>query len=330
MDVQLELKQKIETMLDKSSSLKYCNISEDDSLVTVLIETTGSVDEKTLKRNVIKIIKIDYGFNGAKVSIERKKEKLISSKTKYITVTSGKGGVGKSTVSANLASSLAKFGYRIGIIDADVYGASVPKVFGMNNPRLLVQEDNKIIPPLSEEGVFVMSTEFLVEDDKPLMWRGPMLGRMLNHLFDDVAWPTDLDFMIIDLPPGTGDIPLTLKDMIPEALAIVVTTPNRMASEIAIKSGEMAKALGHELLGVVENMSYFINPVNGNHEPIFGVGGGLEVANKLETEVLAEISIAQVKDGKTSGIFTSHEENGLIYLGLANKVLKKFNENKSN
>lgn len=321
----MELKVAIKQLIGADIEITHFNISEEDSLVTVALEGTETAleNEKALKRDIVKVIKIDYGYTGARLSVDiKKKAPVRSNQTKYITVTSGKGGVGKSTVSANLAACLAKFGHKVGIIDADIYGASVPKVFGMNDPELMLDENDKIIPPVSEEGVMVMSVSFLLENDEPLMLRGPMLGRMLDHLFDDVAWPEDTDYIIVDLPPGTGDVPLFLKDLIPEAKALVVTTPNQMASEIAIKSGEMAKKLGHELLGVVENMSYYINPESGNHDKIFGSGGGLIVADRLETQLLAEISIAQVKEEQTRGIFTSHEENGLLYLGLANKVMK--------
>jgi ATP-binding protein involved in chromosome partitioning len=213
-------------------------------------------------------------------------------------------------------------GKKVAIIDADIYGPSLPKVFNILEPNLMMNADKKIIPAMTTYGVAIMSTEFLTEDDTPLMWRGPMLGRMLGHFFDDVQWDEDTDYMIIDLPPGTGDVPMDIKNHIPTAKSIVVTTPNQMAAHIAIKSGQMAQHLGHELLGVVENMSYFINPVNGAEEKIFGTGGGQLVAEKLATELLAQIPITQVKDGAGSGIFAIHEENGLAYLGLANKVLK--------
>jgi len=330
MEKHLELKEAIKRVAGDDVKITHLNVNEEDSLVTIaMVVPEGALsalhDEKMLKRSVIKVIKLDFGYTGVKLSVDVKKEAPVrSSHTKYIMVTSGKGGVGKSTTSANLAACLARFGHKVGIIDADFYGASIPKIFGMNDPQLRIDANEKIIPPQSEEGVMIMSTDFLVGDDQPLIWRGPMLGRMLEHLFKDVAWPEDTDYIIVDLPPGTSDIPLFLKDLIPEAKALVVTTPNQMASEIAIKSGEMAKTLGHQILGVVENMSYYINPANGNHDKIFGSGGGLAVAQRLETEVLAEISIGGVKEDKTGGIFAPHEENGLLYLGLANKVMKLF------
>ncbi|MCL1991007.1 MAG: Mrp/NBP35 family ATP-binding protein [Defluviitaleaceae bacterium] len=301
-------------------------------MVTAIIQAPGLDDkvQKDLSRQVAKIVKLDYKYKGVKLSIEAPKVKVerAETKTRFITVTSGKGGVGKSTVSANLAVALARTGKKVGIIDADVYGPSLPKIFGITDPKMSMTEDQKIIPMKTEDGVTIISTEFLTPDDKPLMWRGPLLSRMLEHFFDDVIWEEDLDYIIIDLPPGTGDIPLDLNNFVPKSKTIVVTTPHKMASEIAIKSGQMAQHLGHELIGVVENMSYFTNPVNGAEERIFGHGGGAIVAKALETDVIAQIPIAQVKEGFTHGIFAIHEENGISYLGLANKIMKSYSENK--
>ena len=321
MDKKQELKNLIEVTV--KSEVKHLAIDEENSLVTIILSVVKGTDEKSLSRQIAKIVKIDMGFKGLKLSIEQQLlEVKPNLKTKYITVTSGKGGVGKSTVSGNLAVALSRLGKNVGIIDADVYGPSLPQLFGITEPKMQMNADNKIIPMKTEDGVAIMSTEFLTEDASPLMWRGPMLSRMLEHFFEDVLWGEEYDYIIIDLPPGTGDIPLDLKNFIPEAKAIVVTTPNKMAAHIAVKSGVMAKNLGHDLLGVVENMSYFINPANGERENIFGLGGGKSVADDLETEVLAEIPISQTKEGFSSGIFSVHEENGIEYLGLANKILK--------
>ncbi|MCL2559231.1 MAG: Mrp/NBP35 family ATP-binding protein [Turicibacter sp.] len=313
----------------EGAEVKHLVVDEAESLVTMIVEATAmdARAEKALSRQIAKVVKIDLGFKGLKLSIEQTAASIPSDEsvagTKYITITSGKGGVGKSTVAGNLAVALARLGQKVGMIDADIYGPSLPKVFGLAHPKLMMNDAKKILPVMNADGVAVMSTEFLTEDDKPLMWRGPMLGRMLKHFFDDVQWDTDLDFVIVDLPPGTGDVPMDIKNQLPEAKAIVVTTPNQMASHIAIKSGQMAQHLGHDLIGVVENMSYFTNPVNGAPEQIFGAGGGAVVAEKLGTQLLAEIPIAQVKDGSDgSGIFAVHEENGVAYLGLANKILK--------
>ena len=327
MDIQQKIQDALASILTEEMLLKHIGIDEEESVITVIIEAPGCDDkkQKELSRKVAKIVKVDHGFKGVKLSIDAPKiKKEVSETTNYITITSGKGGVGKSTVAANLAVALARVGKKVGIIDADVYGPSLPKVFGITNPKMSMNEEEKIIPMKTIDGVTIISTEFLTPDDQPLMWRGPLLSRMLEHFFDDVVWESDMDFIIIDLPPGTGDIPLDLNNFVPKSKTIVVTTPNKMASEIAIKSGQMAQHLGHELLGILENMSYFINPVNDNEEKIFGVGGGERVAKALHTEVIAEIPIAPVKEGLDHGIFAIHEENGMSYLGLANKVLKSY------
>lgn len=322
------VKEALVQALSSDMTIHHLLVDDSESLVTLVIKAPVAVlqEEKAWSRKIAKVVKLDLGYKGLKLALEPQgsaSEKGASS-IKYIAVTSGKGGVGKSTVAGNLAVSLARLGKKVGLIDADIYGPSLPKLFALEEPNLAMDENQKILPAKTAEGVALMSTAFLTEDDQPLMWRGPMLGRMLNHFFSDVKWDADTDFIVVDLPPGTGDVPIDIKNHIPEAKAIVVTTPNKMASHIAIKSGQMAQHLGHELIGVVENLSYFINPVNGAHEPIFGAGGGATVAEELGTKLLSEIPIAQTRDGFESGIFAPHEENGLAYLGLANKVLKHF------
>lgn len=326
MDIENKVRNAIGAILEVGE-VKHLVVDDSESLVTAVVEVSAMDPkaEKALSRQIAKIVKIDLGFKGLKLLIEQTAEATSSNPgklVKYITITSGKGGVGKSTVAGNLAVALSRLGKKVGIIDADIYGPSLPKVFNIEELNLMMNAEQKIIPAMTKEGVAIMSTEFLTEDDKPLMWRGPMLGRMLGHFFDDVQWDEDTEYIIIDLPPGTGDVPMDIKNHIPEAKTIVVTTPNKMASHIAIKSGQMAEHLGHDLLGVVENMSYFTNPVNGAQEKIFGTGGGQLVAEKLATELLAEIPIAGVKAGTETGIFAIHEENGVAYLGLANKVMK--------
>jgi len=327
MSRQKEIGEAIEAIL-AAGEIKHLTVDEAESLVTVIIEAPAmdANAEKALTRAIAKVVKLDLGYKGLKLSIDQKitKPQKPATNTKYITITSGKGGVGKSTVAGNLAVALARLGKKVGIIDADIYGPSLPQVFGIKESAISMNVDKKILPMITTDGVMIMSTDFLTEDDMPLMWRGPMLGRMLTHFFEDVLWDEDADYIIVDLPPGTGDIPMDLKNHIPEAKAIVVTTPNKMASHIAIKSGLMAQHLGHDILGVVENMSYFTNPANGEQEKIFGTGGAQSVAEVLECEVLAEIPIAQVKDGFDGGIFAIHEENGVAYLGLANKIMKYF------
>lgn len=337
MSIKEQIKQAIEQLVDPSTqktlgeqqSIRHLAVDEKDSIVTLIIAIglTKGPEEKTLSRQLAKLIKIDYKFWGIKLQFEQlpSKEELDTpaKKTTYIAITSGKGGVGKSTVTANLAVALARLGKKVGIIDADIYGPSIPHIFEMKKEGFQLASNNKIYPPKAFD-IPVISTEFFLENDQPLMWRGPMLNRMLNHFFNDVEWDENLDFMLIDLPPGTGDVAIDIQKLIPEAHVIVVTTPHPTASHIAVKSGYMAKNLNHHILGVVENMSYYQNPVSHAHEAIFGSGGGELVANALNVDLLATLPIGQPQNNLSHSIFTPTEEMGVAYLGLANKLLKAF------
>lgn len=337
MSIKEQIKQAIEQLVDPSTqktlgeqqSIRHLAVDEKDSIVTLIIAIglTRGPEEKTLSRQLAKLIKIDYKFRGIKLQFEQlpSKEELDTpaKKTTYIAITSGKGGVGKSTVTANLAVALARLGKKVGIIDADIYGPSIPHIFEMKKEGFQLASNNKIYPPKAFD-IPVISTEFFLENDQPLMWRGPMLNRMLNHFFNDVEWDENLDFMLIDLPPGTGDVAIDIQKLIPEAHVIVVTTPHPTASHIAVKSGYMAKNLNHHILGVVENMSYYQNPVSHAHEAIFGSGGGELVANALNVDLLATLPIGQPQNNLSHSIFTPTEEIGVAYLGLANKLLKAF------
>jgi ATP-binding protein involved in chromosome partitioning len=180
-------------------------------------------------------------------------------------------------------------------------------------------KDEKILP-YNVDGIELISTEFFLTPDKPLMWRGPMLGKMLNHFFYDVIWDKDIEYILVDLPPGTGDVALDIQKLIPECKMIIVTTPHPSASHIAVKAGFAAEQLKHELLGVVENMSFFKH--KDEKVNIFGEGGGKIVADKLKTKVLTSIPIGQPKDHLS--IFSAYEEIGVDYLGLANKIIKEY------
>ena len=210
------------------------------------------------------------------------------SRTRVLAVASGKGGVGKSTVTANLAVALAQQGHAVGLIDADVYGPTIPLMFGM---AAVAPEshDGKLIPP-ERHGVKVVSMGFFLEDDEPVIWRGPMLGRAMEQFLGDVLWGSP-DYLLIDLPPGTGDIALTIAQILPSAEMIVVTTPQEAASKIAAKAAKMAVLTKHRIIGVVENMSYFICPNCGEKHFIFGHGGAFEIARAAGTTLLGRIPL---------------------------------------
>lgn len=243
------------------------------------------------------------------------------SKTQFIAVTSGKGGVGKSTVSVNLATALARQGKKVGIIDADIYGFSVPDMMGITQRATVI--DDVVIPVISN-GVKVISMGFFVEDNSPVIWRGPMLGKMLRNFFSEVHWG-EIDYMILDLPPGTGDIALDVHSMIPQSKELIVTTPHATASFVATRAGTMAIRTNHELLGVIENMSYYQLP-DGSKDYIFGQGGGQKVAEQLQTKMLAQVPLGQPDqdvgiDKPTPSIYAQESMIGRIYEELAQTVI---------
>ncbi len=204
-----------------------------------------------------------------------------------IAVASGKGGVGKSTVAVNLAVSLAQAGAKVGLLDTDVYGPSAPLMMGVNDRPLM--RDNKIIP-LEAHGVKVMSIGFIMDPDKALIWRGPLVAQLITQFLNDVHWG-DLDYLVLDLPPGTGDVQLTLVQKIPISGAVIVTTPQEVALADAVKGLKMFDEVKTPVLGIVENMAGFVCPSCGEQHPIFGEGGGKRVADENKIELLGQIPI---------------------------------------
>jgi len=216
-----------------------------------------------------------------------------------IAVASGKGGVGKSTVAVNLAVALAQEGATVGLLDADVYGPSIPLMLGAEEQPGLV--DNKIIPGRAH-GIAVMSVGYILDPEKALIWRGPLVSQLIRQFLSDVQWG-DLDYLVIDLPPGTGDVQLTLVQTIPLSGAIIVTTPQDVALADAIKGLQMFREVKTPVLGIVENMSYFVCPHCGHVAEIFGSGGGERVANKYGVPLLGQIPIdPAVREGGDRGV----------------------------
>lgn len=235
-----------------------------------------------------------------------------------IAITSGKGGVGKSTVSVNLAISLAKLGKTVALIDLDIYGFSIPKLLNITyKPKTM---NGKMIP-VESHGVKVMSMGFLLGGNDPVVWRGPMLGKMVEHFTNDVFWG-ELDYVILDLPPGTGDVALDMHHMIPQSKEIIVTTPHPAATYVAERAGVMATKANHEILGVVENMSYFTPPNSEEKFLIFGAGGGDSLAEALGTEVLARFPIAPPNEqGDVQVIYEDGSLLGSLYMELATRII---------
>jgi len=206
-----------------------------------------------------------------------------------VCIGSGKGGVGKSSVTANLAAALAADGKSVGVLDADVWGYSQPRMLGLGAERPQVNANRKLIPIKAQDGISVMSIGFFVEQDAAVVWRGPMLHKALQQFLEDVEWG-ELDYLLIDLPPGTGDVSMTLAQLLPQAKFLIVTTPQPVAQKVARRSAEMADKLKLEIAGVIENMSGFVTP-SGERFPIFGEGGGQLLAEELEVPLLAKIPL---------------------------------------
>ncbi|HEY8417767.1 MAG TPA: Mrp/NBP35 family ATP-binding protein [Limnochordales bacterium] len=221
------------------------------------------------------------------------------SPTQIIGVASGKGGVGKSTVTVNLAAALRRLGYSVGVLDADIYGFSVPRMLGLEGKPTAIE--GKIMP-MPAYGLKVISMGNFVDNNQPIIWRGPMLGKVLQQFLTDVLWG-DLDYMLLDLPPGTGDMALDVARMIPRSNMLIVTTPQTVASGVASRAAHMAAKANQRVIGVVENMSHFVCPDCGKATALFGEGGGAALARELGVELLGQIPLTlPLREGSDRGV----------------------------
>ena len=221
-----------------------------------------------------------------------------SSTTRVMLIASGKGGVGKSTVTTNLSVSLAQRGKSVAVIDADVWGFSIPRMLGVEHPPAVI--DSMLVPPTGAGGVRCMSMGFFAKEDQPVIWRGPMLHKALEQFLTDVFWD-EPDYLLVDLPPGTGDISLSLAQFLPRAEVYVVTTPQPAAQRVAQRAGFMAQKVNLEIKGVIENMSWFTGD-DGKRYELFGAGGGDELADRLAVPLLGQIPlVTELRAGGDSG-----------------------------
>ncbi len=225
-------------------------------------------------------------------------ESLLPGVKHIIAVSSGKGGVGKSTVAVNMAVALKQKGYAVGVMDADIYGPNIPMMIGVTKEPI---KEGEKITPAEGQGVKVISMGFFVPEDTPVVWRGPMVHSAIQQFFRDVVWG-ELDYLLIDLPPGTGDVPLTLSQLVPLTGAITVTTPQEVALSDVRKGMMMFKKVNVPLLGVVENMSYFVCGHCGERTDIFSSGGGEQAAKKFEIPFLGRIPLdPAIREGGDKG-----------------------------
>ncbi|MFC2135056.1 iron-sulfur cluster carrier protein ApbC [Bacteroidota bacterium] len=289
------------------------DIKVKDKNVNVLIElTTPACPLKDkIKNDCVEAIKKEIPNVGeinvnltAKVSahVNQAKDELMPQVKNTIAVASGKGGVGKSTVAVNLAVALAKEGAKVGLLDADIYGPSIPLMMGINEtPEIIQDTATSKMFPLENYGIKVMSIGFLVDDSQPVIWRGPMASGAVKQFMSDVNWG-ELDYLIFDLPPGTGDIQLTLVQTIPLTGCIIVTTPQEVSLIDARKGLAMFSRVNVPVFGIVENMSYFIAPDTGKQYDIFGNGGGEKLASDLKVPFLGGIPIdPRIREGGDKG-----------------------------
>ncbi|HZR03296.1 MAG TPA: iron-sulfur cluster carrier protein ApbC [Burkholderiales bacterium] len=255
--------------------------------------------------------------------------KLIPGVRNIVAVASGKGGVGKSTVAVNLALALGAEGARVGILDADIYGPSQPLMLGLQGQRPQ-SVDGKTLEPMQAHGLQAMSIGFLVDMDQPMVWRGPMVTQALEQLLRDTRW-NDLDFLVVDMPPGTGDIQLTLAQKVPVTGAVIVTTPQDIALLDARKGLKMFEKVNIPILGVVENMATHVCSNCGHEEHVFGAGGGERMAKEYGVTLLGSLPLdirirEQTDSGKPTVVADPHTKVAETYRAIARKVAVKIAE----
>ncbi|PJA97806.1 MAG: iron-sulfur cluster carrier protein ApbC [Ignavibacteriales bacterium CG_4_9_14_3_um_filter_30_11] len=278
---------------------------------------------------------IDLHIQGTASTHQQEKKSILSGVKNTIAVASGKGGVGKSTIAVNLAVALAKDGAKVGLIDADIYGPSVPLMLGITEkPKVYKTEKSMKIIPLENYGVKVISIGLLVDDSAPVIWRGPMASGAVKQFMTDVEWG-ELDYLIFDMPPGTGDIQLTLVQTIPLSGAVIVTTPQEVSLIDARKALKMFERVNVPVLGIVENMSYFITPDTQKKYDIFGTGGGSKLSEKFNIPFLGGMPIdPQIRiggdEGKPIVYDKENKTQAKVMLEISRKLIEEVEKNSLN
>lgn len=343
------MKEKIQEIL---KSVKYSNFDKDivsfgfvknvtleNNKAKIFLEIPSSSPEvaNSLKDAIFQALEsLGLSEVGVEIQTPQIQEKKASKKNiapqikHFVMVSSGKGGVGKSTTSVNLAIALAQSGKKVGLLDADIYGPNIPRMLGLNQTRPQVSDELKKLAPLKAYGVEMMSMGVLYEEGQSLIWRGPMIMRAIEQLLTDVLW-SELDVLVIDMPPGTGDAQLTLAQSVPVSAGITVSTPQSVSLDDSARSLDMFSKLNIPMAGIIENMSGFICPNCGEEYDIFGKGTTGALAEEFGTQVLAQIPLEpKVREGGDSGkpitFFHPTSKSAQQYLKASQKLIEFLDE----
>ncbi len=323
----------LETDLASAKCVKNVQVEGSKAIVDIELGFPHKGYEQELSETLTALLKEIDGIDEVEVNISskivihavQKGVQPIQGVKNIVAVASGKGGVGKSTTTVNLALALAKEGASVAVLDADIYGPSMPRMLGISGKP--ESEDGQSLEPLVNYGIQTMSIGFLIDDDTPMIWRGPMVTQALEQLFKDTRWK-DVDYLVVDLPPGTGDVQLTLAQKIPVSGAVIVTTPQDIALLDARKGLKMFEKVNVPVLGVVENMSTHICSNCGHEERIFGEGGGQRMSEEENVALLGalplDMSIRQLADdGKPTVVSEPDSRITELYVDIARKVAAK-------
>jgi ATP-binding protein involved in chromosome partitioning len=317
--------------------IKGISLNGDILNLTLGISDTGYGGLETLKSNITQSLqkhnaslKVNVKFTAGVIEHnDRNKNAILPGVKNTIAVASGKGGVGKSTVTVNLAAALAGEGAKVGIIDADIYGPSIPLMMGIKGrPSVMKTGDKNKLVPMERHGIKVMSIGFLMDEGSAVVWRGPMASSALKQFIGDVVWG-ELDYLLFDMPPGTGDIQLTLSQTLPLTGAVIVTTPQEISLADARKGYKMFEKVNVPTLGIIENMSYYTTP-DGSKDYIFGQGGGRKMSDEFSVKLLGEIPIdTAIRKAGDAGtpIVTAQPDNpqAKAFTGIARTLIKEIN-----
>jgi len=316
-------------------------ISAANGVVSVALQLTSPNPEaaQQIKTEAERVLKILPGVNQVQIEVRQpaagqaagaanpfSNRKGVPGVKRVIAIASGKGGVGKSTVSVNLACALQQFGARVGLLDCDIYGPSIPLMMGVHE-KPTISAESRLVPPVAH-GVKVMSIGLLLADDQPVIWRGPMIAKTIDQFLMAVEW-SDLDFLLVDLPPGTGDAQLSLCQTVPLDGGVIVTTPQEASLGVVRKGIAMFNKVNVPILGIVENMSYFTAP-NGERVEIFGHGGGKDEAARQNVPFLGEVPIfVEIREGGDRGmpvvVSAPNHAAGKVFIQIAETLRKKLN-----